>query len=351
MEKTKIGVLGATGMVGQAIVQLLSGHPWFELSEVAASERSAGQRYGEAMASRWSMGPEVPDAAAGLTVKECTPDLDCDLVLSALDSSVAGGIEERFAKAGYAVSSNARNHRMEPDVPLLIPEINSEHLQLIGAQRKRTGWKGFIVTDPNCSTIAMCLALAPLAERFGIEKVMVTTMQALSGAGYPGVASTDALDNVIPFISGEEEKMQSEPLKILGKVSPAGVKEPRIEISAQCNRVPVRNGHTECISVKLSKAASEKEVIKAFREFRPLKGNGLPSAPDPPLVYLDSDLRPQPRLDAWSYRGMAVSIGRLRRCSVLDYKFVALSNNLIRGAAGAALLNAELLKSRGYLDH
>lgn len=349
MAKITVGVLGATGLVGQTIVNMLDRHPWFEVTELAASERSAGKRYEEVMESRWNTSHSIPEYARGLVVRECRPDLNCDLVLSALDSSVAEGIEKSFARSGYAVSSNARNHRMEPDVPLLIPEINANHLDLIRVQQKRRGWKGFIVTDPNCSTIQMCIALKPLIDCFGVEKVMVSTMQAVSGAGYPGVSSMDIVDNVIPFIGSEEEKMQTEPLKILGKLSGNAIKPLKMAISAQCNRVAVRHGHTECVSVELAGNATEDKMISAFREFRPLKSMGLPTAPEQPIIYLNNENRPQPKLDANAGKGMSVVIGRLRRCNILDYKFVVLGNNLVRGAAGAALLNAELLKVKGYL--
>ena len=350
MRKIAVGVLGATGTVGQTIVQLLSGHPWFEVTELAASEKSAGRPYEEVMESRWNISQQIPEYARNLKVKECIPNLDCDIVLSALDSSVAQDIEISFAKAGYAVSSNARNHRMDADVPLLIPEINADHVCLIDTQQKNRGWKGFIVTDPNCSTIQMCIALKPLMDSFGLEKVMVTTMQSLSGAGYPGVPSLDAIDNVIPYINDEEEKMQTEPLKILGKLSPGGIKNADIVISASCNRVGVRYGHTECVSVKLSRHAAEEEILSAFSKFNPLKSLKLPSAPKHPIVYLAGQGRPQPKLDVNTEGGMASVVGRLRKCNILDYKFVVLGHNLVRGAAGAAVLNAELLKAKGYIS-
>ncbi len=350
MARISVGILGATGMVGQTLVQQIDKHPWFKVTELAASDKSAGERYGEVMKNRWNISSAMPDYARDLVVKECRPNLDCDLVLSALDSSVAKEVEEDFAKSGYAVSSNAKNHRMDPDVPLLIPEINAGHVELIKKQQKQRGWKGFIVTDPNCSTIHMCLALKPLLDSFGIEKVMVTTMQALSGAGYPGVSSMDIVDNVIPFIYDEEEKVETEPLKIFGSFSKDGINPAGMKVSAQCNRVAVRHGHTECVSVKLSKKVSEKEIIKSFEEFAPNMSLGLPSSPKHPVVYLENDNRPQPKLDVNLENGMASVVGRLRACSILDYKFVVLGHNLIRGAAGAAILNAELLKVKGYLD-
>ncbi len=350
MSKISVGILGATGMVGQTIVQLLERHPWFEVTELAASEKSIGMDYEKVMEKRWNVSSEVPEYARSLRVEECKPDLDCDIVLSALDSSVAKDIEEDFAKAGYAVSSNAKSHRMDPDVPLLIPEINADHIDLIKKQRKARGWKGFIVTDPNCSTIHMCLALKPLFDRFGLSKVMVTTMQALSGAGYPGVSSMDIVDNVIPFINDEEDKIEIEPNKIFGALSVGSIKSAGMKISAQCNRVAVKHGHTECVSVKLSKKANSEDIIEAFGDFTTDKSLGLPSSPKHPVVYLRQENRPQPKLDVNTEGGMVSVVGRLRPCSILDYKFVVLGHNLIRGAAGAAILNAELLKSKGYIE-
>ncbi len=336
-------------MVGQTLVRLLEKHKWFEVTELAASDRSSGKSYGEIMKGRWSISPEMPKYAEEMVIKECNPDLRCDVVLSALDSSVALEIENKFAKAGYAVSSNAKNHRMENDVPLLIPEINPDHLALIDMQRKKRGWKGFIVTDPNCSTIHMCIALKPLFDSFGLERISVTTMQAASGAGYPGVPSLDIIDNVIPFISDEEDKLENEPLKIFGSISGSGVINAGFRVSASCNRVPVRYGHTESISVKLSRKTDREEVIATLKKFSPLSGMGLPSAPRRSVVYSEVENRPQARFDALVEGGMASVVGRLRKCNVLDYKFTVLGHNLIRGAAGAALLNAELLKVKGYI--
>ncbi len=350
MKKISVGVLGATGMVGQTIVALLDNHPWFEVTEVAASEKSAGKTYEEVMGTRWNTSSDMPEYARNLKIKECTPKLDCEVVLSALDASVAETIESDFAKAGYAVSSNAKNHRMDPDVPLLIPEINADHVDLIRTQQKARGWKGFIVTDPNCSTIQMCIVLKPLMDNFGLEKVIVTTMQALSGAGYPGVPSMDIADNVIPFINNEEDKVETEPLKILGKLSQGTIKNADFAVSAQCNRVAVRHGHMECVSVKLSKKTNEDEIISRLESFRPLAAMNLPSAPKRPIIYQRNQNRPQPKLDVNLENGMASVVGRLRKCNILDYKFVVLGHNLVRGAAGAAVLNAELLKAKGYLS-
>ncbi len=349
MKKIKVGVLGATGLVGQMLVRLLENHPWFDLSEIAASERSVGKTYLETMKNRWSASESIPVYAKDLKLKECSPGLDCDLVFSALDSGVAGPIEEEFAKAGYAVSSNARNHRMEPDVPLIIPEVNADHAALINAQKKNRAWDGFIVANPNCSTIHLSLALKPLYDSFGIEKVMVTTMQAVSGAGYPGVPSLDSLDNVIPFISGEEEKLESEPLKILGSINGSSVANAVFSISAQCNRVSVRHGHMESVSIKLGRKAETEGIIESLESFNPLEGMGLPSAPRHPIIVRREESRPQPSLDANAEKGMASIIGRIRRCSILDYRFVVLGHNIIRGAAGGTILNAELLRAKGYL--
>ena len=361
MKKLKVGILGATGMVGQRFVQLLEGHPWFEVAELAASPESAGKTYEEAVVGRWKISADVPQYARKMKMKECRPNpgyFDCKLVFSALDAAVAGPIEEEFAKAGYVVSSNSRNHRMDADVPLLIPEVNPEHLGIVKTQQKLRGWKGFIVTNPNCSTIHMVLALKPLMDKFGLEKVMVTTMQALSGAGYPGVASLDIIDNVYPYIGMEEEKMQTETLKLLGKFIGTGkdenakIENAKVAVSAHCNRVNVSDGHTECVSVKLSKpsgSATEKDIIRAFENFNPLKTLQLPSSPPHPIVVRKEPDRPQPRLDRNAEKGMASVIGRVRKCNVLDYKFVVLGHNTIRGAAGAAILNAELMKAKGLI--
>ncbi len=338
-------------MVGQRFVQLLEGHPWFEVSELAASPESAGKTYEEAVAGRWKTSADIPEYARKLMVKECRPNLDCKLVFSALDASVAGPIEEDFAKNGYVVSSNSRNHRMDSDVPLLIPEVNADHLALVKKQQQHRGWKGFIVTNPNCSTIHMVLALKPLMEKFGLEKVIVTTMQALSGAGYPGVASMDIIDNVYPYIGMEEEKVQTETSKLLGRLNSnsSGVDFAKIAVSAQCNRVNVSDGHTECVSVKLPKPATEKGIISAFENFNPLKSLKLPSSPQHPIVVRKELDRPQPKLDRNLEKGMASVVGRIRKCDVLDYKFVVLGHNTIRGAAGAAILNAELMKVKGLI--
>lgn len=345
----RVGILGATGMVGQRMLSLLDGHPWFTVTALAASEQSAGKRYVEAAA--WQLDAPMPAWAKDMVVKACVPDLECDLVLSGLDNAVAGGIEEAFAAAGYPVISNAKNHRMEDDVPLVIPEVNPRHLEVIPRQRANRGWKkGFIVTNPNCSTVGMVCALKPLQEAFGVRKAMVTTMQAISGAGYPGVASLDILDNVIPFIKGEEEKMEKETCKLLGAFDGARFVAEDVAVSAQCNRVHVRDGHLECVSVELGRQASAEEVVAAWRDFRPEVAElGLPSVPDPFIAYKEEEDRPQPRRDRDAGRGMAVTVGRLRKCPILHYKFVVLSHNTIRGAAGAAIADAELLAAKGLL--
>ncbi len=345
-KKIKVGILGATGSVGQKFIELLSDHPWFEIAEVAASERSAGKAYKDAV--NWILSSPLPPSVANLIVKNCEPGLETKLVFSGLDSSIAGTVETEFANAGYIVVSNSKNHRMDSDVPLLVPEINAEHLQLVKHQKFK---EGCIVTNPNCSTIGMVLALKPLHDNFGLESVNVVTMQALSGAGYPGVSSLDIIDNVIPFISGEEPKLELEPLKILGKLNSDSIEYEKIKISAQCNRVAVIDGHLECVQVKLKKKASIEEVKKAWKNFsgEPQKLN-LPTAPLKPIYYFEEDKYPQPRIHRNLDKGMAVSIGRLREDPLFDYKFVILSHNTNRGAAGGAILCAELLKAQNYFD-
>ncbi|HXN53912.1 MAG TPA: aspartate-semialdehyde dehydrogenase [Candidatus Acidoferrum sp.] len=349
-KKLRVGVLGATGLVGQRIVSLLADHPWFELTEVAASERSSGKTYAEAV--RWHLDAPIPAVARDLVVRSLSPSLECDFVFSALDSSVAGGAEEDFARAGYPVVSNSRNHRMDPDVPLLIPEVNAAHLDAIPLQQKNRGYEtGFIVTNPNCSTAGLVLVLKPLADAFGLEKIFVVTLQATSGAGYPGVASMDIQGNVVPFIGGEEEKMESEPQKLLGKWNGERFVDAGLGISAHCNRVPVLDGHLECVSVSLKKIASLREVREVLSEFEvSSEVAALPSALRNPVVVLEDENRPQPRRDVNAGNGMAAVVGRVRECPLLDIKLTLLSHNLVRGAAGAALLNAELLAARGLLN-
>lgn len=340
-KKIPVGILGATGSVGQRFIELLDNHPWFEITAVAASERSAGKPYREAV--NWLMPSAIPQRIAEMIVQPCTPNLPCSWVFSGLDSSVAGEIESSFAEAGYVVHSNARNHRMNADVPLLVPEVNSDHLKLLPLQAYP---KGKIITNPNCSTIGLVLALKPLLTAFGLEAVHVVTLQAISGAGYPGVASLDIMDNVIPFIKGEEHKMETEPLKILGTYKKNKIDPSQIKISAHCNRVPVNDGHLECVSVKLKTKASKSDIIAAWRSFKGAPQTlQLPMAPLRPIHYFDEETFPQPKLHRNLDKGMAVSIGRLRECSLFDYKFAILSHNTIRGAAGGAILNAELMAS------
>jgi aspartate-semialdehyde dehydrogenase len=337
-ERIPAAVLGATGSVGQRMVSLLEDHPWFELVEVTASSRSAGRSYADAC--HWLQSTPIPPDTAGLEVLASEEKLGARLVLSALDASAAGPVEERLAASGHLVVSNARTHRMRPDVPLLVPEVNPDHLQLVGSQPYDGG---ALVTNPNCSTIGLVLALKPLADAFGLEAVHVVTLQAASGAGYPGVSSLDLVDNVVPFIGGEEDKMERETRKILGSLGPNGICDADLPVSAQCNRVPVLDGHTECVSVRLSRAASASEIIEAWRGFTAEpQWLELPTAPDRPIRYDDGEASPQPRLHRDAGGGMAATIGRLRPCSIFDFKFVVLSHNTIRGAAGGSLLAAEL---------
>ncbi|MEX1055809.1 MAG: aspartate-semialdehyde dehydrogenase [Rhodothermales bacterium] len=346
MEKLKVGILGATGAVGQKFVELLEGHPWFEVTALAASERSAGKPYHEA--ANWIGSTPIPRKVAGMVVAEARPDLDCDFVFSGLDAGVATEVEGAFARAGYPVVSNARNYRMQEDVPLLIPEVNPDHTALI--ERQDWGSDGYVVTNPNCSTVGLVCALKPLVDSFDLDAVQVVTMQALSGAGYPGVASLDALGNVVPFIGGEEEKMATEPRKLLGRLTDGRIEPANLKVSAQCNRVPVLEGHLECVSVKFSRPVGPADVERAFRNFRsPIAALELPTSPERLLEIFDDQRYPQPRRHADLGGGMTVSIGRIRPCEVLDVKFVVLVHNTVRGAAGGALLNAELLLRQGYL--
>jgi aspartate-semialdehyde dehydrogenase len=341
-----VAVAGATGTVGQRFIQLLEAHPWFHVDEVMASDQSAGKSYAEAVTGRWKLSTPIPPDVARRVLKGPGEKLRSKVLFSSLDASVAGELEERYARAGHLVSSNSRNHRLDPLVPLVVPEVNRDHIELLDRQGRNGGG---ILTNPNCSTIVLVMALAPLHRAFGVESVIVTTFQATSGAGYPGVPSLDILGNVIPFISGEEPKMESETNKILGRLNARGIEHAEISISAQCHRVPVIDGHLEAVSVKLRRKASLKQLVEAFEEFRPLAKLGLPLAPSEPIqVRLEED-RPQPRLDVDREGGMGVTIGRIRPCAVLDWKFDALGHNTIRGAAGAAILNAELLRNAGRL--
>ena len=346
-KKLDVGILGATGMVGQEFVAALEDQPGFRVAWVAASERSAGKRYEDA--APWRLDRPMPQRIAEMVVQSCEASNSPTLVFSGLDSSVAGNVEADFATAGRTVVSNAKNYRMAEDVPLLIPEINPDHLGLLTQQSKTRNWSGKIVTNPNCSTIVMTLALAPLCQ-FGLEQVMVTTLQAVSGAGYPGVSSLDILGNILPHIPGEEPKMESETQKILGTFAAGNVRPHNVVVSAQTTRVPVVNGHTALISVKLTETPAQGEIVDAFRTYqgRPQEEQ-LPTAPLHPLVYLSSPDRPQPKYDVNREGGMSITVGRLRDCPVLDFKFIALGHNTVRGAAGAAILNAELMRKDGLL--
>lgn len=350
--KHNIGILGATGMVGQRFIQLIENHPWFQIAWLAASDRSSGKPYAEAV--RWKLDTPLPASIASMPVSPATPENAPDIIFAALDADIARDMEPRFAAAGCAVISNSSAFRMQADVPLVIPEVNADHLELVahqnwnaaGTDRKKSG---YIVTNPNCSAIGLVLALKPLAERFGLRAVFVSTMQAVSGAGYPGVPSLDILGNVVPFIRNEEEKLEAETQRLLGKLESNQVTPLDARVSAHCNRVAVEDGHTESVSVQLAGKPSRDEILAAWREFQPLQGLNLPTAPTQPVEYDPTEDRPQPRLDRMRGRGMAVTVGRLRPCSLLDWKFTVLSHNTIRGAAGAALLNAELLSSQGKL--
>lgn len=345
-KKIPVSILGATGSVGQRFIELLINHPWFEVAELAASDRSAGKKYSEA--TNWIMQTPLPDKFANMIVKKCEPNLNSKIAFSGLDASVAGEIESDFAKNGYYVISNARNHRFDDDVPLMIPEVNPDHLDLLKIQN----YKGGIVTNPNCSTIGMVLALKPLHDAFGIEAVNVVTMQAVSGGGYPGVPSLDIIDNVVPFIGGEENKMETEPLKILGSLSSNKIDNAQFVISAQCNRVAVVDGHLETVQVKFKNKPSKEEIVKAWNEFKSVPQElSLPSAPIQPVKYFYEDKYPQPKIHRNIDKGMAASVGRLRECPIFDYKFVVLSHNTIRGAAGGTILIAELMKAKGYFGN
>ncbi|MCS7025701.1 MAG: aspartate-semialdehyde dehydrogenase [Bryobacteraceae bacterium] len=347
-KKIEVGVLGATGMVGQHFVKFLQGHPWFELVWLGASDRSAGKKYRDA--TSWRLSGLMPEPAANLMVEECKPGNAPRLLFSATDSSVATEIEQAFARAGHIVVSNSKNHRMDPDVPLLVPELNPDHLKLLPLQRQRRGWRGAIVTNPNCSTVVLTLALGPF-KPFGIRRVIVTTLQAISGAGYPGVASMDIMANVIPYIGGEEEKIEVETQKILGEFAEDRIQPLEAVVSAHCNRVPVVDGHLAAISVEFSHKPTQAEMSAALQQFHPRPQQlELPSAPPRPVIYMPECDRPQPRRDVERENGMACFVGRLRDCPVFHYKFLALGHNTVRGAAGAAVLNAELMYQEGLLE-
>lgn len=350
MNKIPVGVLGATGMVGQHYLQLLSDHPWFDVVFLASSSRSAGQRYGDAVSGRWWL-KRSPPAASAERIVQSIDAIDiarqsCSLVFSAVSAQVSAEYEERYAAAGLAVVSNSSHHRASPDVPMVIPEINADHLHLIPLQQRNRGWsRGFIVTKPNCSLQSYLMPLSPLHQKYRMKELIVTTLQAISGAGYPGPAAAAIVDTVIPYIEGEEGKSERETLKILGNIGVAGVDPANgIRIAAHCNRVPVTDGHLACVSVRFEQKPSVVDVLHAWRDFRGSPQQlALPSAPLPPIEYLDAQDRPQPRLDRMTGGGMTVTVGRLRDCPVLDYRFVSLSHNVVRGAAGGAILIAELL--------
>lgn len=347
-KKYRVGILGATGMVGQRFAQLLENHPQFEITALAASDRSQGKQYAEACT--WRLNDAMPLALRSLVVEPPRPPLDCDLVFSSLPGDIARETEDSFAKAGYPVISNSSAFRMDTDVPLLIPEVNHDHLGLLEHQRRSYPSGGFIVTNPNCSTIMLVLALAPLHVSFGIEATVATTLQALSGAGYPGVASLDILDNVLPYIASEEEKIETETRKILGSLNDNRIDDAPLAVSAQCHRVNVMDGHMAAVRVKLRRKASITEVREAFESFSSIPQElQLHSAPQRVIEVRDEPDRPQPKLDRDAGKGMTITIGRLLDDAVLDYRFVVLSHNTIRGAAGAAILNAELLIAKGYL--
>jgi len=347
-KKLPVGILGATGIVGQRFIQMLEHHPWFEVAWLAASDRSEGRPYAEA--ARWRLKTAIPARVANMRVSPAKPNGAPKIIFAALDAAIARELEPQFADAGCAVVSNSSALRMQADVPLVIPEVNADHIALIEKQAWRHKSGGFAVTNPNCSAIGLVLALAPIHRRFQLDTVMAVTMQAVSGAGYPGVASLDILGNVIPFIKNEEEKMEEETQKLLGKLNGSRVDPAPFAMSAQCNRVAVEDGHTESVSIRLKKKAKPEEMIAAWNDFRTEPQQlRLPSAPERPVVYLTETDRPQPRFDVDLGGGMTAAVGRLRPCNVLEWKFTVLSHNTIRGAAGAALLNAELLKAKGYL--
>lgn len=335
----KVAILGATGLVGQRFIQLLSNHPFFEISVLAASDNSAGKRYSQVV--QWHLDTPIPDKVGQMEVQRCEPNFDCDYVFSALPSDIAGPIEDEFVKSGYIVFSNAASHRMDENVPLMIAEVNLDHLNLIDHQKT----SGKIITNPNCSTIGLVMALKPIMDRFGVQQVHVVTMQAISGAGYPGVASLDILDNVIPYIKNEEEKIMTESKKILGKFKAGHIDFADFDIQAQCNRVPVQDGHMLSVFVETHQQICVEDIIESFEQFCPLKGMNLPTAPDRPLIYLSEQRSPQPKLHRNLGNGMSISVGRIVQISQKRFRFVALVHNTIRGAAGCAILNGEVYES------
>jgi len=333
-----VGVLGATGMVGQKFIQLLAEHPWFKITSLAASERRIGKHYGEEV--EWIVSSDVPKIVRDIEMVPLDPKhIDADIVFSALPAEIAKEVEPKFAESGFVVASNASAYRMVEDVPLVIPEVNPDHLGLIEVQKRNRGWDGFIVTNPNCTTIILVLSLKPLMD-LGLKAVRVASMQALSGAGYPGVPSLAITDNIIPFIKGEEEKVQSEPLKLLGKFEGGRIKFADLKISASCHRVPVIDGHTEAVWVEFDREVSVEEAKRAFESLKPLD---LPTSPEKVIIVREEIDRPQPRLDRDAGRGMSITVGRIRKDGERGLKYIVLGHNTVRGAAGASILNAELM--------
>ena len=349
--KLKVGILGATGMVGQQYIKLLENHPWFEVSALVASEKSAGKTFADAVSGRWHMETNVPKSVRNIVVQKLDDKIDCDFVFSALDSSIAKEYEEKYA-ASIPVVSNASTHRHTKDVPMIIPEINYDHIDMIPIQKSNRGWgKGFIVVKPNCSIQSYMIPLYALHKDFKVKKAIITTMQAVSGAGHPGVSSFDIIDNVIPYIGGEEDKSEKEPLKILGKINGNEFEYYKnLEISAHCNRVPTIDGHLVCVSLSFENKPTKDQILNLWKNFKSVPQElNLPSAPKQPIIYKEENDRPQPKLDRDVDKGMAITVGRLRECNVMDWRFVGLSHNTVRGAAGGGILNAELLKAKGYL--
>ncbi|NWF78748.1 MAG: aspartate-semialdehyde dehydrogenase [Chloroflexi bacterium] len=347
--KIRVAVLGATGTVGQRFIQLLDGHPWFEVTALIGSERSAGRPYADV--TRWMLDTPIPAAVRAMEILPEDAPLDTPLVFSALPSKTARPIEERLAAAGHVVCTNASDLRMDPDVPLLIPEVNPDHLELIAVQRRRRGWSGAIVANSNCTATGPTITLRPLHDAFGVTRLLLVSMQALSGAGYPGVPSYDLMENIIPFIGGEEPKVETEPQKMLGTLRDEAIEPAPFALSAHCNRVPVLEGHLECLSLAFARRPAQDELVAALRTFRALPQElNLPSAPPQPIIVRDEPDRPQPRRDRDAGRGMSTVVGRIRPCPILDYKLVCLSHNTIRGAAGGSVLNAELMYAQGMLN-
>lgn len=350
MDKIPVAILGATGAVGQRFVELLAAHPWFEIAALTASERKVGKRYGDAC--RWIIPGDPPASVRDMEISSQEPTIPGRIVFSALPASIALEVEPTFAQAGYLVCSNASAFRYEPDVPLIIPEVNADHLALISQQRAEREWPGLIITSPNCTTTGIVMPLRPLDEAFGLQRIFAVTMQAVSGAGYPGIAFLDILDNVLPYIKGEEEKIERETRMLLGSHKDGKRLEAAITISAQANRVPVLDGHTVCLSLGFERAPSVEEAVSALVNFKsPDHLHRLPSAPDHPISVSFEPDRPQPRRDRDAEKGMIVTVGRVRECPLLDIRLVSVSHNTLRGAAGGSILNAELLVAQGYADN